>query len=46
ARSLFKAGYPRLADIKRANEKELARVPYIGTETARSVKRQVEGVAS
>lgn len=42
ARSLFKAGYQRLADIKRADEKELARVPYIGTEIARSIKRQVE----
>ncbi|MBA7595316.1 hypothetical protein ES703_02278 [subsurface metagenome] len=46
ARSLFQAGYRRLADIKRADEKELARVPYIGTEIARSIKRQVEGVAS
>ena len=42
ARSLFKAGYQRLADIKRADEKELARVPYIGTEIARSIRRQVE----
>ncbi len=46
ARSLFKAGYRRLADIKQADEKELARVPYIGTEIARSIKRQVEGVTS
>ena len=42
ARSLFKAGYRRLADIKQVNEKELARVPYIGTEIARSIRRQVE----
>lgn len=41
-RSLFKAGYRKLADIKRATERELARVPYIGTEIARSIKRQVE----
>lgn len=42
ARSLFKAGYRRLADIKQADEKGLARVPYIGTEIARNIKRQVE----
>lgn len=41
-RSLFKAGYQKLADIKRATEQELARVPYIGMEIARSIKRQVE----
>ncbi len=41
-RSLFKAGYRKLADIKRATEQELARVPYIGAEIARSIKRQVE----
>ncbi len=41
-RSLFRAGYQKLADIKRATEQELARVPYIGTEIARSIKRQVE----
>lgn len=46
ARSLFQAGYRRLADIKRADEKELARVPYIGTEIARSIKRQAEGMAN
>jgi len=42
ARSLFKAGYRRLADIERSTEQELARVPYIGAEIARSIKRQVE----
>ncbi len=42
ARSLFKTGYRGLADIKRADEKELARVPYIGAEIARNIKRQVE----
>jgi helicase len=41
-RSLFKAGYHKLADIKRASEQELARVPYVGVETAKSIKRQVE----
>lgn len=46
ARSLFQAGYRRLADIKRADENELARVPYIGTEIARSIKRHAEGVAN
>jgi helicase len=46
ARSLFKAGYRRLADIERTDEKELARVPYIGIEIARSVRRQVKGMAS
>ncbi|MEM3597386.1 MAG: ATP-dependent DNA helicase [Candidatus Hadarchaeum sp.] len=41
-RSLFHAGYRKLSDIERASEQELARVPYIGTEIARSIKRQVE----
>lgn len=41
-RSLFNTGYRKLADIKRATEQELARVPYIGVEIARSIKRQVE----
>lgn len=41
-RSLFRAGYRKLADIKRAAEQELARVPYVGVEIARSIKRQVE----
>ena len=43
-RSLFKAGYRKLANIKRATERELARVPYIGVEIARSIKHQVEGL--
>jgi helicase len=43
-RSLFKAGYRKLADIKQATEQELARVPYIGVEIARSIKHQVEGL--
>ena len=42
-RSLFKAGYRKLADIKRASTQELARVPYIGTETAKSIKQQTSG---
>ncbi len=42
ARSLFRAGHRKLADIKRTTEQELARVPYIGTEIARSIKRQAE----
>ena len=41
-RSLFRARYRKLADIERATEEELARVPYIGPEIARSIKRQVE----
>ena len=41
-RSLFGAGYRKLADIKRASEQELSRVPYVGPEIARSIKRQVE----
>jgi helicase len=41
ARSLFRSGYRKLADIKRATERELARVPYVGVEIARSIKRQV-----
>ncbi len=42
ARSLFKAGYRKLADIKRVTEQELAKVPYVGVEIARSIKRQIE----
>jgi len=41
-RSLFKAGYRKLVDIERATEQELVRVPYIGPEIARGIKRQVE----
>ncbi|MGC8816685.1 MAG: ATP-dependent DNA helicase [Candidatus Hadarchaeum sp.] len=41
-RSLFRAGYRRLSDIEMASEQELSRVPYIGPEIARSIKRQVE----
>jgi len=41
-RSLFRAGYRKLADIKRASVQELAQVPYIGPEIARSIKGQVE----
>ena len=42
ARSLFNAGYRKLVDIEQSTEQELARVPYIGAEIARSIKRQVE----
>ena len=45
ARSLFKAGYRKLADIKGGTEQELAKVPYVGPEIARSIKRQVEEAA-
>ncbi len=38
---LFNAGYWKLVDVKRATEEELARVPYVGSELARSIKRQV-----
>jgi len=40
ARSLFRAGYRRIVDIKRATEQELARVPYIGAEIAQGIKKQ------
>ena len=43
ARNLWKAGYKRLEDIKRATVEQLASVPTIGPETAKSIKRQVEG---
>jgi len=42
-RNLFKAGYKKLEDIRRASVDELAKVPYIGPEIARSIKRQVDG---
>jgi len=40
-RSLFRSGYRKLSDVEKASEQELARVPYIGAETARSIKRQI-----
>ncbi len=40
ARSLFRAGFRRLSDIEKATEEALAKVPYIGTEIARSIKKQ------
>ncbi|MEM2874858.1 MAG: ATP-dependent DNA helicase [Candidatus Hadarchaeales archaeon] len=43
-RSLYRAGYRSLKDIARASEEDLARVPYIGPEIARSIKRQASGV--
>ncbi|MEM2878629.1 MAG: ATP-dependent DNA helicase [Candidatus Hadarchaeales archaeon] len=39
-RSLYRAGYRSLKDIARASEEELAKVPYIGTEIARSIMKQ------
>jgi len=41
-RCLFRAGYKKLADLEKAGEKDLAKVPFIGDEIARSIKRQVE----
>jgi helicase len=41
-RSLFEAGYRRISDLERATEEELARVPFIGKETARSIKEQLK----
>jgi helicase len=41
-RDLYRAGYRRIADIRRASVEELKRVPHIGEEIARSIKRQVE----
>lgn len=40
-RSLFKAGFRTLDDIRSATEERLAQIPYIGREIARSIKRQV-----
>ncbi|MEM2282154.1 MAG: ATP-dependent DNA helicase [Candidatus Hadarchaeales archaeon] len=42
ARSLFEAGYRGLSDIRKATEAELSRVPHLGPELARSIKKQVE----
>jgi len=42
ARSLYNAGYRRLADIRAATEAQLAKVPHIGPELAKSIKKQVE----
>ena len=42
ARVLFRAGYRRPEDLRRATVEELASLPTIGTETAKSLKRQVE----
>jgi helicase len=41
-RSLYNAGYRRLADIKQVSAEELARVSYIGSEIAKSIKKQLE----
>ncbi|MEM2907984.1 MAG: ATP-dependent DNA helicase [Candidatus Hadarchaeales archaeon] len=41
-RSLYKAGYRGLADIRKADVKELAQVPHIGPEIAKSIKQQLE----
>lgn len=41
-RSLYKAGYRGLADIRKADVKELAQVPHIGLEIAKSIKQQLE----
>ncbi|MCS7131336.1 MAG: helix-hairpin-helix domain-containing protein, partial [Hadesarchaea archaeon] len=41
-RSLYRAGYRRLADIKKADIKELAQVPHIGLEIAKSIKQQLD----
>lgn len=42
ARNLWRAGYRRLEDLRRATVEQLASVPTIGPETAKSLKRQVE----
>ncbi|MEM1689467.1 MAG: ATP-dependent DNA helicase [Candidatus Hadarchaeales archaeon] len=46
ARSLFSGGFKTLKDIAKASEAELASLPYIGKEIARSIKRQVETLTS
>ncbi|MEM2796338.1 MAG: ATP-dependent DNA helicase [Candidatus Hadarchaeales archaeon] len=46
ARSLFSGGFKTLKDIAKASEAELASLPYIGKEIARSIKRQVETLIS
>ena len=45
ARSLYDAGYRRLSDIRAATEAQLAKVPHIGPELAKSIKRQVESLS-
>jgi helicase len=40
-RSLFNAGYRKLKDLEAAEIAALSRVPYIGRETARSIKAQL-----
>lgn len=46
ARSLFRGGFRTLKDIARASETELASLPYIGKEIAKSIKRQAEAIIS
>jgi len=46
ARSLFSGGFKTLKDIAKASEAELASLPYIGKEIARSIKRQDETLIS
>ncbi len=44
ARSLFRAGFRKLSDIEKSTEESLAKVPYIGTEIARSIRKQAHEI--
>jgi helicase len=46
ARSLFRGGFRTLKDIARASEADLASLPYIGPEIARSIKLQAQRLTS
>jgi helicase len=44
ARNLYNSGYKSLKDIKKADIKELAKVPTIGEAIAEDIKRQIESI--
>lgn len=41
ARSLYRAGYRTRQDLRGASVDELAKVPHVGLETAKKIKRQI-----
>ena len=41
ARLLFNSGFKTIASLRKAEPKELSKVPAIGSEIARSIKEQV-----
>jgi helicase len=42
ARLLYNNGYKTIASLRKAEPRELARIPTIGTEIVRSIKEQLD----